>query len=806
MDKFYRIALEKIKECKENGFRHLDLSYLCLSKLPIKLFELTNLYSLNLKGNYLFEIPDEIENLSNLRELDISYNFLEYFGASALRHLTSLQELICESNPFLKDIPVEIRNRPVSEFIDYFSYLHRSTTTRLHECKIIFVGYGEVGKTTLMKKLITPEYRVTLGEEPTTHGINIQRMVMAAIGHDIDDYDIDDDFLDHYDDTFDVDINLWDFGGQEIYHATHQFFLAKRSVYIFVWEARKEEDYFQFEYWLNIIKYLSDSSPVIVVMNKSDVRIKNIDEQTLKRKYSNIRAFLKVSCYTNEGLSQFSSVIEKTVVTLKHLNDVMPRTWKKIRSLLESKSENYISVEEYYSICNYYVLDKKQADSLSEYYHDLGVILHFSKDSLLRKTVILNPEWATQAVYNLLDNEKIIKQGGRFNFDDLDSIWNPEIYPSDKHLELIRLMEKFELIFNLNGTTHYIVPELLESGRPAVDIYNFKQCKLKVEFRYDFMPAGIVSRLLCRLHHLIPDKLYWKDGVVLEYENSETLITSERINRKLIICINGDDASSILSIIRHELSIIHKSLNLEKEQSVVEMVPCNCSECRSSLEPYFYSYSVLKKFLLKGKEIVLCNKSAEDVGIDNLLNGYEVQPRDNDLIYYVLNACSKLQGHHKIIDSKEDSRNEYIASIIDSRYIAKDQARWGKSQSGKSEGELDIKIVNQDNLPISVFEAFTLYYFDAAVIKKHLEKIAGYDPNGFRENYVVIYSESKDFMGVWYKYINFLKEIHFKYPLLEEVRDISERFAYTEMRIGVTFHERNEQRVKLYHIFLNLYQ
>ncbi|WP_347242416.1 hypothetical protein [Nostoc sp. FACHB-888] len=25
-------------------------------------------------------------------------------------------------------------------------------------------------------------------------------------------------------------VNIWDFGGQEIYHATHQFFLTRRSL------------------------------------------------------------------------------------------------------------------------------------------------------------------------------------------------------------------------------------------------------------------------------------------------------------------------------------------------------------------------------------------------------------------------------------------------------------------------------------------------------------------------------------------------------------------------------------------------
>jgi GTPase SAR1 family protein len=35
-------------------------------------------------------------------------------------------------------------------------------------------------------------------------------------------------------------VNIWDFGGQEIYHQTHQFFLTERSLYALVADTRTE--------------------------------------------------------------------------------------------------------------------------------------------------------------------------------------------------------------------------------------------------------------------------------------------------------------------------------------------------------------------------------------------------------------------------------------------------------------------------------------------------------------------------------------------------------------------------------------
>lgn len=36
-----------------------------------------------------------------------------------------------------------------------------------------------------------------------------------------------------------VKVHFWDFGGQEIMHTTHQFFLSKRSLYLLILDARK---------------------------------------------------------------------------------------------------------------------------------------------------------------------------------------------------------------------------------------------------------------------------------------------------------------------------------------------------------------------------------------------------------------------------------------------------------------------------------------------------------------------------------------------------------------------------------------
>lgn len=118
-----------------------------------------------------------------------------------------------------------------------------------------------------MKKLIDPSCQVEIGQEDFTQGINIEPWSLPVTFEDGE--------------TRDVKIHFWDFGGQEIYYNTYQFFMTSRSLYIFVWD--KNTSSLERDYWLSTIRLLSSGSPVLVINNKADRRIKPIDEESLKK-------------------------------------------------------------------------------------------------------------------------------------------------------------------------------------------------------------------------------------------------------------------------------------------------------------------------------------------------------------------------------------------------------------------------------------------------------------------------------------------------------------------------------------------
>ncbi|MDP6070747.1 MAG: hypothetical protein QGG34_04140 [SAR202 cluster bacterium] len=61
-----------------------------------------------------------------------------------------------------------------------------------------------------------------------------------------------------------MQLNTWDFGGQDIYHATHQFFLTERSLFVLVWNARYGYEQGKLYDWLDTIQAKAPKSPVLV--------------------------------------------------------------------------------------------------------------------------------------------------------------------------------------------------------------------------------------------------------------------------------------------------------------------------------------------------------------------------------------------------------------------------------------------------------------------------------------------------------------------------------------------------------------
>ncbi|MEI1373736.1 COR domain-containing protein [Nostoc sp.] len=571
----------------------LDLSFNKLTALPEAIARLEQLTSLDLRGNQLTTLPEAIARLEQLTSLYLSFNKLTALP-EAIARLEQLTSLDLRGNSIEKP-PPEIVVKGIAAIRDYFRQLKAEGTDYLYEAKLLIVGEGGAGKTTLAKKIEDRNYQ--LREEDSTKGIEVIQWRFPM------------------ENEREFRVNIWDFGGQEIYHATHQFFLTKRSLYVLVADTRKEDT--DFYYWLNVVELLSDNSPLLIIKNEKQNRHREINERELRGQFTNLKETLPTNLATNRGLEQVLEQIKHYVKNLPHIGSPLPKTWVRVREALERDARNYISLDEYLNICQQNGFTQRNDKlQLSSYLHDLGVCLHFQEDPLLNKTVILKPKWGTDAVYKVLDNEKVIRNLGSFTGSDLANIWCEDEYAT-MHYELLRLMINFKLCYEIpRSKGNYIAPQLLSANQRP---YNWDETNnLILRYTYEFMPKGIITQFIAAMHEFITEqKCVWKSGVLLSKDQTKAEVIEYYSKREIRIRLSGRHKRDLMTEVTLKLDEIHASYQRLKYD---KLIPCDCYTCKDSQEPYFYLFENLKKRISDKKYEVECNKSYQTVHVLGLID------------------------------------------------------------------------------------------------------------------------------------------------------------------------------------------
>ncbi|MEH2287892.1 COR domain-containing protein [Nostoc sp.] len=572
---------------------YLDLSYNQLTTLPEAITSLQQLTYLDLRANQLTTLPEAIASLQQLTYLDLRANQLTTLP-EAMASLQQLTRLFLSSNPIEKP-PLEVVARGLQAIKDYFRQIQAEGTDYLCEAKLLIIGEGGAGKTTLAKKIKYQNYQ--LREEDSTKGIEVIQWGFPM------------------ENGREFRVNIWDFGGQEIYHATHQFFLTKRSLYLLVADTRKEDT--DFYYWLNVVELLSDNSPLLIIKNEKQNRHREINELQFRGQFTNLKETLPTNLADNRGLEQVLEQIKHYVKNLPHIGSPLPKTWVRVREALETDAHNHISLDKYLNICQQNGFTQRNDKlQLSSYLHDLGVCLHFQEDPLLNKTVILKPKWGTDAVYKVLDNEKVIRNLGSFTRSDLANIWCEDEYAT-MHDELLCLMINFKLCYEIpRSQGKYIAPQLLSANQLP---YNWDETNnLILRYTYEFMPKGIITQFIVAIHELINEqKCVWKSGVVLSKDQTKTEVIEYYGKREIKIRVSGRHKRDLMTIVTHELDKIHDSY---KRLKYNKLIPCNCHTCKDSQEPHFYFFEILRQFVADKQERIQCQKSYQMLDVLSLID------------------------------------------------------------------------------------------------------------------------------------------------------------------------------------------
>ena len=447
-------------------------------------------------------------------------------------------------------------------------------------------------------------------QEPTTHGLETNRLEIA-----------------HPSETnVTMQLNTWDFGGQQIYHATHQFFLTNRSLFLLAWDAQMGFEAGQLYYWLDTLTALAPDSPVLLVATHIDERDVDIPLTKLRYHYPQIIGQCEISSQTGQGFDAFQQAIAQAAAQLPLMGEIWPSTWLKAANVLRDSTDNYITPQALQDIMKAQGIGSKQQLILTQWLHDLGDILYFPDSYELENIVILKPQWLSEYISKVLESEEVIKSGGILTRDEMKRLWH-DLNPTLRE-HFLRLMERFELSYRNEDQAISLIVECLPQTSPYYqtkwnEIKALDNCKeIRMTFKLNTLPAGILSGFIARAHRFSTNT-HWRYGALFEHENHLALVQAEPDRSALQLSVRGPNPPNFFALLKDGLEVTFKlfpGLKIERK------IPC--MDHHGQACPHEFNYEQLLKRYEKNKVTIECPETFEEVAVIQLLHGWDWHTQD----------------------------------------------------------------------------------------------------------------------------------------------------------------------------------
>jgi internalin A len=436
-----------------------------------------------------------------------------------------------------------------------------------------------------------------------------------------------------------VTAHVWDFAGQVITHALHQFFFSVRSVYVVVLTGRENNEREDAEYWLRLIKAFGTDEkgqgpPVIIALNKWDVPgcRPRVDRGALQEHYPFIRGFVEVDCKSRKGIPKLKAALCREVDRLKWVHEPFPESWDAVRRALSTgkKKRAHLTYAEYRALCaKHGVTDAGQQDSLAEVLHNLGAALNYRNDPRLREATVLQPEWLTKNVYALMRRAE--KQAGVLKQADVDKVLRAE-KDTAMRAYLVQIMERFEIAYaprSVDGGV-WLVPQALPDVQPGgLEVFRDANNATRLRYTYQALPEGLVARAIVRLHEFIDEangkKLQWASGAILTREGARALVRTEPQDRQVMITVIGP------AKVRQQLAGLCQAEMRDIHAEIPGLDPLE----ETQFEGAWVSTATLEKDEKKGQRTGIATKDQGTVLVDPAKpnNAYSDKPARSEEIW-----------------------------------------------------------------------------------------------------------------------------------------------------------------------------
>ena len=405
----------------------------------------------------------------------------------------------------------------------------------INTVKLLVLGNGRAGKTQMTRRLERLDFD---SHWDSTHGIRVAFADLPMAPGERP-----------------ARLNIWDFGGQDIYHGTHALFLRSRAVFALVWSegtnnaATYEHQGIEFRnhplhYWAQYVRHLAGTqSPVLTVQTHCDAAR---DELRLPLAPETLDGFdfhrnLHFGAEKPRGLQELQAAIASAIEHLRDTQGVaeIGKGRAKVQRQIEGLRGANGTLPAEFRLIEKETFEQwcaeaghiSSPEALLAFFNNTGLL--FYREGLFGDRIVLDHAWAMDAIYSIFDRTscypRLVAEGGRFTRPRLDElIWgqNGKKFSIAEQRLFLGMMRECGICFvyrrnapySENDETIYVAPDLLPERtkiQQEIDArWGFEPPDFETVFAYPLLHDGLMRSLIARIGEQAGmNALYWRGGV-----------------------------------------------------------------------------------------------------------------------------------------------------------------------------------------------------------------------------------------------------------------------------------------------------
>lgn len=496
-----------------------------------------------------------------------------------------------------------------------------------YECKVLILGEGGVGKTSLLQSLANSSAGAPVSSETVNNYLSLG---LSSHRNLIRDMYVQSK-IDH------LELMCWDFDNVSLTHGFHRSLMRSYSMYVLVADSRQEHSV---EPWLYQIQQASDDcADVLVVTNRFDGMTTGQNRNGLIRKFPrllNTSSFFDFNCLesNDEGFAAFVNQLAKIGVNSQR--QVFKATEKAV-TLIEkhSQQQNTIGIDALEALLLGEIdgLTTSDIKALVQKLSELGRIVPVDT---LGEQLCINPQWIIDASYRLVSDARIHHCGGIVDLRTIRQI----LHQTEQHKKdnLARMVVEFMLSQQICAQVQqperfekqYFIPGAAPANEPKAlgDILSHHEL-IVLAYELAYFPYGLYARLVTGL---LSDKSLiiniqsevWRDGFIVRSSSGLDCVVVEFQPRQQRIQLTGrSEASSVaLAVIIERIDVAME--RIVSRQLLGELIyqgarPQNLEftpfagekVCQSDIRPF------IESLIESGVNLTIQQTSNDSLGIIN---------------------------------------------------------------------------------------------------------------------------------------------------------------------------------------------